>query len=345
MTRNLTAFSMRVAITVSISVLFALLLALAWAASDVLLLIFAAVLFACMLRGLSQWVSRWTKLSPPWALSLVVVSLLIIVSAGISLLAPRVGAQVDDLSHGITESLQQLYTQISRYEWGRQLLAGAPGIVGLARRADILSRVTGVFSSTLGAILNIVLVLFVGFYLAAAPHIYQNGIAALFPAHRRERIAEILNETGATLQRWLIGRAILMLSNGVFTFIGLWFLGIPLAVTLATLAGLLNFVPNFGPIIAAVPAVLIGWTISPAHALYVVLLYFVLQSADGYIFTPLVQQRTVALPPALIITAQVLFGVLAGTTGVLLATPLTATALVLVRRLYIEDLLGERDRS
>jgi len=94
-----------------------------------------------------------------------------------------------------------------------------------------------------------------------------------------------------------------------------------------------------GPILAGVPAMLIAWT--QGQTLAVFALYFVLQMADGYIFTPLVQQRTVSLAPALTILAQVLFGVLAGSLGLLLATPLTAAALVLVRRLYLEDVLGD----
>jgi predicted PurR-regulated permease PerM len=119
-------------------------------------------------------------------------------------------------------------------------------------------------------------------------------------------------------------------------------LGIPMPITLGAVAGLLNFVPNIGPIVAAIPAVLIGWT--EGHALAVAILYFVLQMADGYIFTPLVQQRTVALPAALVIIAQLLAGVLAGTLGVLLATPLAAATMILVQRLYLEDVLAASER-
>ena len=152
---------------------------------------------------------------------------------------------------------------------------------------------------------------------------------------------EVWNAVGDTLRRWLVGRAVLMVVNGVMTAAGLWLLGIPLALTLGTIAGLLNFVPNIGPIIAGVPAVLIAWTMGPMPALYVLVLYIVLQSLDGYVLTPLIQQRTVSLAPALTIAAQLLFGVLAGTMGLLLATPMTAAALVLINKLYLEDVLGD----
>lgn len=110
----------------------------------------------------------------------------------------------------------------------------------------------------------------------------------------------------------------------------------PIALTLGLLTGLLNFIPNFGPLIAGVPAVLIALTISPQTALYVGLLYVAVQSIDGYIFTPLVNRRSVELPPVLTITAQVLLGVLVGSMGVVLAGPLTAMLIVIVRMLYLK---------
>jgi predicted PurR-regulated permease PerM len=129
--------------------------------------------------------------------------------------------------------------------------------------------------------------------------------------------------------------------NGVLSGVALWLLGIPLAFLLGVLTGLLNFIPNIGPILAATPAVLLALTEGPTTALWVALLYVVLQNLEGFVLTPLVQQRTVALPAAVIILVQVLLGVLMGTLGVLLATPLAASVLVLVKMLYVEDALGD----
>ena len=129
---------------------------------------------------------------------------------------------------------------------------------------------------------------------------------------------------------------LLMLANGILTSIGLWLLDIPFALTLGLIAGVLNFVPNLGPIIASIPAILIGLTQSPSQAIYVGILYLALQAADGYIFTPLVQQQAVNLPPALTITAQLLMGVLLGPWGLVLATPLVAASIVFIDKLYVE---------
>ena len=335
-------FARRVCVAVAIATFAVLVLALLWAATDVLLLAFAAILVACLLRGLANVFSDYTRVPVGWALAIVIVALLGAVTAAVWLLAPHVATQVDDLFRGIAQSVQQLHGYLAQYEWGRRLLAQVPRIAELAQRGNLVGRVTGVFSTTLGFVANTILVAFIGLYLAAAPGTYLTAAVSLFPKQRRARMRQVFEAVGETLRRWLVGRAILMVVNGVLTAIGLWVLGIPLALSLGTIAGLLNFVPNIGPIIAGVPAVLIAWTIGPTQALYVLCLYIFLQSLDGYVLTPLVQQRTVSLAPALTMTAQLLFGVLAGSMGLLLATPITAAAIVLIQKLYLEDVLGER---
>lgn len=337
------SFASKAVIAVTVGALVVVGLVLLWNILDALLLIFAAILLAALLRGLADVLTEKTRLPGGWSLTVVVLLLTLLVALMIWLLAPRVAAQTDQLVQRLTSSAQQLTTEISRYDWGKRLLAQAPTLTQLTSRGNIVARVTGIFSTTFGLVADVVLVVFIGLYLAINPAVYIRGTVRLFPKSRRDRIGEVLGEIGSTLRRWLLGRALLMISNGVLTTLGLWLLGIPLALTLGVLAGLLNFVPNIGPIMAGIPAVLIGWTMGPTHALYVFLLYIFLQNLDGYVFTPLVQERTVALPPALTIVAQLLFGVLAGSMGVLLATPLTAATVVLVRRLYQEDLLGDKD--
>ncbi|MGH7966450.1 MAG: AI-2E family transporter, partial [Candidatus Binatia bacterium] len=209
------------------------------------------------------------------------------------------------------------------------------------RIGSVVKQAFSIFPSVLSAVVSTILVLFIGLYLAIAPGLYTTGLLKLVPAHKRERAREVLRTLGHTLWRWIGGRIFLMTTNGVLTTIGLWLLGVPLALTLGLLAGLLNFIPNLGPLLAGVPAVLLALLQSPMQALSVTALYFILQSLDGYVFTPLVQRRTVALPPALTIIAQVLMGVLTGSVGLMLATPLTAAVIVLVKMLYVEDILGE----
>jgi predicted PurR-regulated permease PerM len=188
---------------------------------------------------------------------------------------------------------------------------------------------------------DVVLLFFVGLYLAASPRTYTEAALKILPHPRRARVREVLSAVGATLRRWIGARLILMATNAIVTALGLWLLGMRLPITLGLLSGLLNFVPNLGPIIAAVPAVLLAFVEGPRMALYVALFYFGYQMFDGYVLTPLVQRRTVALPPALTIMSQVLMGVLFGTIGVLVAVPLTAAVVLAVNMLYLHDVLGE----
>lgn len=152
----------------------------------------------------------------------------------------------------------------------------------------------------------------------------------------------MLSAIDVALGRWLLGRFGLMVINGALTTAALWLLGVPLAPTLGLIAGVLNFIPNFGPFIAAVPAVLIALVQSPQTALYTMIVYVVVQMADAYLLTPLVDRKSVELPPVLTIAAQLLLGVMFGFVGLLLASPLTAATLILVKMLYVEDMLGDR---
>lgn len=128
---------------------------------------------------------------------------------------------------------------------------------------------------------------------------------------------------------------------GVLTGFALWMIGVPLALMLGLLAGVLNFVPYIGPLLSFVPAALLALMQAPPLVVWVLALYVAIQALESYLVTPLVAQRSVSLPPALTITAQVLLGVVFGWLGLLLATPLTAVVLVLVQMLYLEDVLGE----
>jgi len=174
-------FARRVYVAVGIVMLAFLLLALLWAATDVLLLLFAAILVACFLRGTANVFSQYTRVPIGWSLGIVVTLLCGATTAAVWLLAPQVAAQVDDLSRGLTQSFQQMRAYLGQYDWGRRILAQVQGVAELAQRGNLLSRVTGAFSSTLGMFANAILVAFIGLYLAVAPGTYLAGLVRLFP--------------------------------------------------------------------------------------------------------------------------------------------------------------------
>jgi predicted PurR-regulated permease PerM len=336
------SFLHRMLIGVGVIASIASLLLILWYAVDVLLLAFAGILIAIFLRGLSDWLSERLPISSGLSLFLVIVSLASLFGIGIWLLAPDVSEQVDQLTRKIPESVDALRKRIEGNSWGRFILSQAPGPgQPLPGKGDILSRITGFFSTTLGALTNLVVILFIGLYVAAQPGLYKNGFVRLMPLEKRNRAHEVLSAVGMTLRWWLIGKMMSMLVVGILTSLGLWLLGMPLALTLGAIAALLTFIPNIGPILSAVPAALLALLEGPTQVLYVLLLYLAIQTVESYFITPLIQKRMVALPPALILLAQVLLGVLVGGLGLILATPLAAAALIVVNMVYIEDVLHD----
>lgn len=337
------AFVGRVAAGVAIALALTGLAAVVVLALDVLLLVFAAILLAILLRALASRLARHSPLGI--APALVVVALLalgLLVLAG-WLLSRGVGAEIAQLAEALPRAAGEVRQRAAEVAWLQPLLDRLPGAGTTGTpRGDVLGRITGFLSTTFGAAANVLIAVVVGAYLAASGPTYRDGFARLFPPPRRPRVSQVLDELGTTLGWWLAAKFASMAVIGVLTWAGLASLGVPLATPLALIAALLTFVPNLGPLLSLVPAVLLALVESPQLALYVQLLYAGIQFVETYLVTPLMEKRMVSLPPALTITAQVLFGVLAGFMGLLLAAPLTTAGLVLVRRLWLEGVLGER---
>jgi predicted PurR-regulated permease PerM len=338
------AFAQRVLVATCVVVSLLVVLIFIWYTADLFMLVFAAVLVSILLRTFTDFVTRKTGMRHGFALILVSLGLVVLIAITAWLVTGRIGTQVAELRLQLPQAVQNVRGYLGQYEWVRNFLDNLPTLNDwLARRGGtVVSQLTGLASTTAGVAVNILIVGILGLYLASQPSLYSRGLKHLLPLGYRERAGEVLRVIDEALRRWLVGRFALMLINGALTAMGLKLLGIPLAMTLGLLAGLLNFVPNFGPWIAAIPAVLIAFLQGPQQALYVAVLYLVLQSVDGYLLTPLVDRKSVELPPVLTITAQVVLGLAFGFIGILLASPLTAVALILIKMLYIEDLLGDR---
>lgn len=341
---KLTDLARRAAVVAGVVLLLVGLVVGAGYAFDVLMLAFAGVLFAVVLRTAADFLHRRTGLGDKASLAAAVL-LLIAGVVGLGwFIGPQVADQADELRRTLPRSVEKLTGTLGRYEWGRWVLDNAPepGDV-VPRRRDLLARITGVVSTALGAVGAVFVVFFIGLYLAAQPRMYAEGVVRLVPVGKRDRAREVMGEIGAALRWWLLGKLVAMVFVGVLVWLMLSALGVPFALTLGVIAALLTFVPNFGPVISAIPAVLLALMDGPATALWVVALFTAIQGVESYVLTPLIQQNTVSLPAALTITTQLMMGVFVGGVGLALATPLTLVAVVLVRTLYVRDLLGDRE--
>jgi len=322
----------------------ALILSVLWLGSEIFLLVFAGLLLGIFLRSLSDFLTRHTPLSETWSVAIVLLAIIGLIALGVWLLSDSMQRQFEELSEQLPIAFEQVRGQISQYPLGRRIVEQMPSaqqFVG-GQSTNVFGRIPGFVSTAFDIVVNALIVLVTDVYFAFNPKLYSEGIVKLVPQSRERRAREILETMEYTLRRFLLGISASMVINGALTFLGLWFLGVPFAIPLAIIAGLLTFVPNIGPYIAGIPAVLIGFSLSPSQALYVLILYLVVQNLDGLVISPLIQQRAVSIPPVLVIASQLLLAVMFGFLGLLLAVPIVAVVFVLVRMIYVEDILGRR---
>jgi len=308
----------------------------------VLFILFGGILFAIFLTAIADFIKRTTGLPRQWALALTVI-VLFFSSAGCGwLTGSAFGLQISKLIRRLPEAIGIIESYLSNYAWGQNLLSFLPAPEELLPLGKgLLGNITGFFTTTVGVVAGLLFVFVIGVYLSIEPDVYLGGLLRLFPSGRRDRIREILVFIGRALRWWLIGRAVAMAAVGLLTVLLLWLIGLSLAPALGLIAGLLTFIPFIGPVLAAVPAILVALVEGPYMVLYVVLIYVLLQQLENQILTPIIQKRAVFLPPAVLLIAQLLIGVLFGYMGVLLASPLAIVFVILIQTLYVEDSLGE----
>ncbi|GAB0113359.1 AI-2E family transporter [Acidisoma sp. C75] len=317
-----------------------LLLLCIWLLHDELLLIFLAVLLAASLRGAADRIARHTPLGPRAAMA-IILCLVAAASIGFCIwVGPRLIQQGIDLARALAQEGQNLAHRYGNTSWGREVLQKLNASAG-ASAQSLAMPVLNIASVTFGAVAGFFVLVVTIVYFASSPHLYLKGLTALLPPARRPRALEVLAKVGHVLRWWFLGQLIAMLVVGVFTVIGLAIIGMPMALALGVMAGLLTFVPYFGAILAAIPALAIALGQGLHMALLTLIVFTVGHVIEGYIVSPLVQDRMVRLPPALLILSMTALGTLFGPLGIILATPLAASGLVLVSELYVVDVLKD----
>jgi predicted PurR-regulated permease PerM len=319
-----------------------------WYVGDVLLVIFAGILLAVALSSASDGLARWTPLNRGLSLLLVIIlAILGLVGLGF-LVVPQAIEEVWALWErmvGIAGDVQRWAQQFALLDQpegndGNGENSGlTESVIGTVQ--DAAGAAAGALMTTLGALGTILIVAILGGFMAANPGVYLRGLKKLAPQRHRPRISEVLAMTGHGLRWWLLGQLVSMALLGVSTAIGLYLIGIDLWLGLALLTALLTFIPFLGPLIAGIPIVAVGFAAGLQTGLIVLAFYLVLQNVEGNIITPMIQERAVRMPPALLIGMQVLFGALFGIPGLILAAPLTVVGMIAVNMLYIEDVLGD----
>jgi predicted PurR-regulated permease PerM len=303
-----------------------------WMVHTALFLALLAVLIAIILHVPTRFLARWIPFRVAFPIVLVtfiggIVFLLFkmipqMVTQGTEL-ATHLPATLDGAAAWYKERTGQPPSPEMAESVNRQISQFTARFLPLAFNA---------ISTLLGSFAIIVLAAF----LAAQPELYRDLILRLVPPESRPRWERLYEEAGTNLRAWVIGKAFTMAGIGIVTYCGLTLLKVPGALALAAFAALMEFIPNFGPTIAAIPAVAAAFAVKPILAVYVAIFYFLLQQVQNAITVPLVERRAVNIPPAALLIWQLMLTIGFGIVALFVATPLLAVLVVAVRILYFE---------
>ncbi|WP_027124976.1 AI-2E family transporter [Gelidibacter mesophilus] len=326
------SYSKKVWIAGLIFALITVILLIFEATFNIVMLVLAGALIACYFRGISSFLKRKFNINGKLSMTISVLGSFLIFAGMMYLVGATIWNQTVSLKESLPELTKSLKNFLEQSDIGQDILAWANDIQSSKEFSNFISTF---FLTTFGSIANIYIIILTGIFFTIAPNLYVNGISQLVPPPHRERAKEIMENLGTSLTKWLAGKFIAMLAVFILTAIGLLILDVKHWLILSILAGLLNFIPNFGPLISAVPALLVGLSQDLNLAIIIGIMYLAIQLFESSFITPKAQYHLIRIPPALIILAQIFVGALTGLLGVIFATPLMLIIIILVQELYV----------
>ena len=331
------SFQQKVWIVCSVVALFVILIWFFIVTFNVFLLILAGALIALFFHGFAQLIQRKLLFSHKVSLLISIISTFVILIVVFWFMGAKVQQQVNEMSKNLPDIIDNAKKQLATTSLGQKFLQKNSSDEMYNKGYAFVSKF---FDSTFGVFTDIYIVLFLGLFFTAAPMTYVRGFLMLIPRKAQKRARLTLDKIAFQLTKWLKGQIIAMVIVAILKGIALTVLGIPMAVTLALIAGILNFVPNFGPLISMFPAILIALTLGINKAIVVTIVYLIIQIFEGNVITPSIQQKLINMPAALIIIAQLFMGLLSGAWGLILATPLVAILIIIIEETYVKKLNG-----
>ena len=300
------------------------------------MLLFGAVMVAAIFRAIADLFEKHLRL-PERVAVLVSVLLVVGILAGVVwAISAQVAAQGQYLAAALPRAAQIIDGQLASAGlghpvalWMRNVHSG--GLIG--------SDLAGFVSSLSFSAASFLIVFFGGIFLAAEPRLYGIGLIKLIPPTRRRLVAEAMEESDHALRLWLKGQLWAMILIFLMTWIGLWLLGVPSALVLALISGVLEFIPYAGAITSSIPAIMVALVQGPELAPWVAGLYIIVHHVEAYMIQPLIQQFAVDIPAVITLFALLAFGLLFGMLGILLAAPLAVVSYVMVKRFYVIETL------
>ena len=294
-----------------------------------LLLIFGGLVFAAMLDGGVRLLGRVLPIGRGWRLLIVVVLTIAFISWVFYATGVQIAAQFSQLQATLTFQASRVAGWIS----STGLMPGRSDLTGLVQQAlGSVGRLTSAVGTVFGALGSLFMILVIGLFVAMEPRLYERGLQWMVPRANRGEFAITVARMGTTMRRLLAGRLLGMLFEGVLTWVVLWIGGVPMALILGILTGMLAFIPNIGAFASGVLMVAVGFSAGTETGLWAIGTYFAVQTFDGYVLLPMVARRTVDMPPALTLGGQIIASTLFGILGLALADPLIAMIKVALER-------------
>ncbi len=356
---------------VVLTILIGLGLVFVWQIRGTLMLTFAAVILVVLFTMPVRLLVNRFKLHRVVAIIVSVIGFFIILGLlGVPILR-TIGDQYEPLRTAVESGFEQLSESLTRERLLEQdsilrdvipiiddLLSGggsaqpSDDLIGqaISQVTDAVGRLGGsvlpVVGGVANTILSVLIIFFLSMYLLAEPELYVSGIIKLTPIWYRDRMRGILRRLDSTLRAWLSVTAISMVVVAILTGFGLRLLDIrEEAFALGVLAGLLSFIPNFGPVVALVPSVAVAMVEAPHNVVWVVVVIYGVSFFQSQVISPVLASERMNMPAILILLGQIIFGFFFGFLGLMLAVPLSACLAVLVDEMYVKDVLGDLPRG
>lgn len=309
---------------------------LVWQLRAVVVLLFGAVLIATIFRAVAAPLQKHLHLPERFSVALSVMLIVVVIGATIGLVGTQISAQSHALAEILPRATKILDARIASMGLGHPVeqwvnKVGSGGLIG--------SDISGFLSSATMSVASFLIVFFGGIFLAVQPRLYGIGFLKLIPPARRRIVADAMEDSERALRLWLKGQLWAMILIFLLTWAGLNLIGVPSALVLGLVSGVLEFIPYAGAITSSIPAILVGLAQSPNTALWVIALYVIVHHVEAYVIQPVIQQYAVEIPAVITLFCLLAFGLLFGFIGILLAAPLAVVAFVLVKRLYVIEAL------
>jgi predicted PurR-regulated permease PerM len=308
---------------------------LVWELRELILLITGALVLATLLQLGSEPILRWTPLPRPVALAISTLAIVALCGWVIYLFGTQTEAQLSDVLQRASAGLSTVHARLQQSQLGRLLLDNAGAAL------SITSLLTPVLTIGVEAIEAALVVVVSAIYIAAQPAIYRRGLVTMFPRSRHAWADETIADIGAMLRLWLIGQLIETLLIGLLSLIAVWLIGLPSPLALGLIAGVCEFIPYVGPVLAAIPALLVAITISNSAAFWTLIAFILIHQTEGHVILPLVQRYLVFIPPAAMLLGLAGVTLLFGQFGMVFAAPLVVMLFAALRKLYYRDVMGE----